>query len=97
MSNARPILAYALARAGDEPAAAAMLAELEQLASRQFISGIPLAIGYLGLGQHKRCLDWLEKGYQQRVWHTTLIGQDALFDPLRGVPRFDALREKVGL
>src|ERR1700719_1850861 len=59
-------LGYAYAISGDRAKAEEALRELEQLAKRQYVSPTAFATIYLGLGQKEKCLDWLEKAYEQQ-------------------------------
>jgi tetratricopeptide (TPR) repeat protein len=90
-------LGYAYAAAGERAKAKAMLAELDQMASRRFVSPSCTALVYLGLGDKRRALDWLEKAYEVRSQWLPLLKVDRIFDLLRSEPRFIALQKKVGL
>src|SRR5712692_4954542 len=59
-------LGYAYAISGERAKAEQVLRELEQLAKRQYVSPTAFATIYLGLGQKEKCLDWLEKSYEQQ-------------------------------
>jgi adenylate cyclase len=90
-------LGYAYAAAGERAKAKAMLAELDQMASHRFVSPTCTALVYLGLGDKRRALDWLEKAYEVRSQWLPLLKVDRIFDLLRSEPRFIALQKKVGL
>jgi adenylate cyclase len=90
-------LGYAYAKSGDRDKAQAILAELNQMSSRQFVSPFCTAIVYLGLGDTARALDGLEKAYEVRSQWMLWLKMDPMFDPLRSEPRFIALLKKVGL
>ena len=53
-----------------------------------------LALVYLGLGDHARALDNLERAHAADSQMMAWIGHDAMFDPLRAEPRFEALMKK---
>src|SRR6266705_2938350 len=59
-------LGYAYAISGERAKAEETLRELEQLGKRQYVSPTAFATIYLGLGQKEKCLDWLEKSYEQQ-------------------------------
>jgi hypothetical protein len=67
------------------------LRELEELAKTQYVSPTAFATIYLGLGEKEKCLDWLEKGYEQQdsaCWYRKI---DQIYDSVRGDLRFEAL------
>jgi tetratricopeptide (TPR) repeat protein len=91
-------LGYAYAAAGERAKAEAMIAELNQMSSRRFVSPFCTAIIYLGLGDKERALDRLENAYEVRSqWLPDLLKVDRVFDPLRTEPRFIELLKKVHL
>jgi TolB-like protein/Tfp pilus assembly protein PilF len=89
-------LGYAYAKSGDRTRAQAIITELNQTSSRQYVSPYYSAIIYLGLGDKRRALDGLEKSYEARDWLLLLLKMDRIFDPLRSEPRFIALLKKLG-
>ena len=90
-------LGYAYAMNGERGKAQAILAELNQMSSRRFVSPYCTAIIYLGLGDKKRALDGLEKAYEARSQFLVILKVDRMFDPLRSEPRFIELLKKVHL
>jgi adenylate cyclase len=90
-------LGYAYAATGERGKAEAMIAELNQMSSRRFVSPFCIAIIYLGLGDKERALNGLEKAYEARLQWLTFLKVDRVFDPLRADPRFIELLKKVGL
>src|SRR6266850_2755116 len=90
-------LGYAYAISGERAKAEVVLRELEQLAKRQYVSPTAFATIYLGLGQKEKCLDWLEKSYEQQDSACWYLKIDQIYDSVRNEPRFQALVEKIGL
>ncbi len=88
-------LGYAYAISGDRAKAEQALRELEQLAKRQYASPTAFATIYLGLGQKEKCLDWLEKSYEQQDSACWYLKIDQIYDSVRNEPRFQALVQKV--
>jgi TolB-like protein/Tfp pilus assembly protein PilF len=88
-------LGYAYAISGDRAKAAQSLHELEDLAKRQYVSPTAFATIYLGLGQKEKCLDWLEKSYEQQDSACWYLKIDQIYDSVRNEPRFQALVEKI--
>ncbi|PYI98613.1 MAG: hypothetical protein DMF00_12245 [Verrucomicrobia bacterium] len=88
-------LGYAYAISGDRAKAEQALRELEELAKRQYVSPTAFATIYLGLGEKEKCLDWLEKAYEQQDSACWYLKIDQIYDGVRNQPRFQALVQKV--
>jgi serine/threonine protein kinase/Flp pilus assembly protein TadD len=88
-------LGYANARLGKEREARQMIAQLERVSKRQYVSSYFIAIIYLGLGDLDQTFDWLEKAYEERSGFLAFIKVEPMLDALRGDPRFKALAEKI--
>jgi len=89
------LLGYAYARIGQKDKAMETLNELNQLASRRFVSPYHQALVYLGLGENSQAIDWLEKAYDKRSPWVIWLKVEPMFDPLRSDPRFQALYHKM--
>ncbi len=89
-------LGYAYAKSGDQANAEAIIAELNQMSSRRFVSPACTALVYLGLDEKQLALEGLEKAYEVRSQWLSLLKVDRIFDPLRSEPRFIELLKKVG-
>jgi eukaryotic-like serine/threonine-protein kinase len=90
-------LAFAYGAAGDRAAAMAELAELEKMSRNGSVLPFNKALVYLGLGDHARALDNLERALAADSQMMAWIGRDAIFDPIRSEPRFAALLKKMGV
>jgi serine/threonine-protein kinase len=88
-------LGYAYALSGDRAKAEQALRELEEMAKRQYVSPTAFATIYLGLGEKEKCLDWLEKAYEQQDSACWYLKIDQIYDRVRTEPRFQALVEKI--
>jgi adenylate cyclase len=88
-------LGYAYAVSGERVKAEVALRELEQLAKQQYVSPTAFATIYLGLGNKEKCLDWLEKAYEERDSACWYLKIDQIYDSVRNEPRFQALVQKV--
>jgi serine/threonine-protein kinase len=88
-------LAYALGKSGDRAGAMATIAQLKQISPAGDVAPFNMALLYLGLGDHARALDDLERAYtessQQLVW----LNDEPIWNPLRSEPRFTALMKKL--
>ena len=88
-------LAYAYGAAGDRAGAIAELESLKQMAKGGPVLPFNLALVYLGLGDHARALDNIERARAADSQMLPWLGQDAMFDALRAEPRFMALMQKL--
>jgi serine/threonine-protein kinase len=88
-------LGYANARLGKSREARQMIAQLERVSKRQYVSSYFIAIIYLGLGDLDQTFEWLEKAYQERSGFMAFINVEPMLDALRGDPRFNSLVEKI--
>ncbi|HEY7182043.1 MAG TPA: protein kinase [Blastocatellia bacterium] len=88
-------LGYANARLGKSREARQMIAQLERVSKRQYVSSYFIAIIYLGLGDLDQTFEWLEKAYQERSGFMAFINVEPMLDALRGDPRFNSLIEKI--
>jgi len=87
--------AYGLA--GRTEKARAVLAELEALGRKGYVSPYHFAYVYTGLGDVEHALDWLERAVAERTGPAYGIKGSFLLAPLRGHPRFRALLKKMNL
>jgi eukaryotic-like serine/threonine-protein kinase len=90
-------LGYVLARAGRRGEAEDVLADLEARGRTGYVSAVAFATVHLGLEQWQRALDWAERAYEERRGWLAYFKVNALVDPLRGEPRFEALLKKMRL
>ncbi len=88
-------LGYALAIAGERSKSEGALRELEDLAKDQFVSPSVFAAIYLGRGQKEKCLDWLEKAYEQQDSACWYLKIDQIYDCIRNEPRFERLLTRI--
>ena len=74
-----------------------MLDSLLALNERRPVDPADIAAIEVGLGNTGAALDWLERAYADRsALLLLLLGPHPAFDALRGDPRFQELRKKVG-
>jgi serine/threonine protein kinase/Flp pilus assembly protein TadD len=88
-------LGYANAQLGKSREARQMIAQLERVSKRQYVSSYFIAIIHLGLGDLDRTFEWLEKAYEERSGFMAFINVEPMLDALRGDPRFKALTERI--
>jgi TolB-like protein/tetratricopeptide (TPR) repeat protein len=101
MSNGRTgmgRLAYAYGRAGRTDSALAMIRVLTERYRRESVFPYSVALGYAGMGDRARALEWLERAVEEHDPNVALyLGTDPLLDSLRGEPRFQQLLRRIAL
>ncbi len=90
-------LGLAYGAAGDRARAMAELDALRKISPGGRVAPFSTALIYLGLGDRQRALDDLERALAGDSQMLPWIGLDAIFDPLRSEPRFQALLKKLNL
>ena len=68
-----------------------MLAQLERLRKRQYVSAYFSAMIYLGLGNRHEALTWLEQAYEERSGFLAFVNVEPMLDVVRGEERFENL------
>jgi serine/threonine protein kinase/Tfp pilus assembly protein PilF len=90
-------LGYALGRAGRTREAREILRSVEEIRRDQYVSPVALATVNLGIGDDEEALSWAERSCDERRGWLAYMDVNPLLDPLRGKPRFDRLRRRMGL
>jgi len=88
-------LAYAHGAAGDRGSAMAALEALKNMSKDGQVLPFNRALVYLGLGDHARALDNLERALAADSQMMAWLGRDAIFDALRSEPRSIALMKRL--
>jgi serine/threonine-protein kinase len=88
---------HAYAAAGRRAKALSVLAELEELSSRRYVSAYDIATIHVGLGDTASAMQWLERAYKERSDGLVYLGVDPRWDGMRSDPRFAHLVRRVGL
>src|ERR1700722_4038216 len=73
------------------------LAQLKQMARKQYVSPLEFASAYARLGQNDEVFQWLEKAYDDHVPLLVRIQQDSDLNSLHGDPRYQNLVKRIGL
>lgn len=84
-------LGYALAKAGKQAEARALLAELLKAAAERYVSAYNIALIHNGLGEREECLKWLERAYELRDQKMVFLKVEPKWNNLRSDPHFQAL------
>lgn len=91
------LLGHAYAISGRKSDALKELSKLQAAAAKRYIPPSYFAILWMGLGDNKQALTWLDRGYKDRSEHMLYLGLEPLVDPLRSDPHFVSLLKEVGL
>jgi TolB-like protein/Flp pilus assembly protein TadD len=89
--NILSAMGHVYALGGEQDRAREMLARLERMSRAAHVPSTAFAVVSVGLGEHERALDWLEKGVEARDPALTVLKGHPIYDPLRGYPRFHNL------
>jgi tetratricopeptide (TPR) repeat protein len=90
-TEATASLGFAYAMAGRRSEALAIVNQLQQLASRRYVSPLYFAIVYAGLRDSSHAVEYLNKAYEARHPGLVLIRIEPMFDGLRSDERFRQL------
>lgn len=90
-------LGHAQALAGKKTEAERVIARLQQLSKKQYVSPFQTAVVYAGLDNRKMALDELEKSRAERFNWLPFVRVDPVFQNLRSEERFIELARTLGL
>ena len=90
-------LGHGLAAAGRAADARAVLRELEDMASRRYVSPYRLALVHTGLGDKDAAFAALKDACDERAVGLVNVAVEPRFDPLRPDPRYRAVLRRMGL
>jgi TolB-like protein len=88
-------LAYSYARSGNRARAMALLEDLKKMSPGGEVAPANLALLHLGLGDHRRAIEELERAYAASSQSLVWLKIDRIYDPLRAEPRFIALMQRL--
>jgi serine/threonine protein kinase/tetratricopeptide (TPR) repeat protein len=93
----RAALAQTFATAGAAQEAIQVVDELNELAKQRYVAPHFFAGIYVGLGEHERAIEYLEKSCAEHCHWLIYLRIDPSMDDLRSDPRFQDLLRRVGL
>jgi serine/threonine-protein kinase len=82
--------------AGSRGEALKILSELNNLSKTRYVPAVRLALVHIGLGNFENALDCLEISADRRDLAVCTINVHPAYNPLRGEPRFQRLRARIG-
>jgi tetratricopeptide (TPR) repeat protein len=95
--SARAGLGYAYGVTGQRDKALQLVAQLQELGRRRYVSPYHLAVIHAGLGARTEAIGELEQAAGERYAWLVFLRVEPQFDGLRSDPRFGALVRRVGL
>jgi len=90
-------LGHVYAVTGKRSEAQALLEELKQFSTQEYLPATSIALIYVGLGEKDHAFAELQKGYEQRAFQMQWIRLDPRWDSLRSDPRFHDLMRRMGM
>jgi len=96
-AEATAALGYAYAISGRSAEAKRLITELNESAKHRYVSLGYQAIIYVGLGDKKQALKWLQEAYEERVGWLVYLNVDPRYDSLRSDPGFQELLQRMKL
>ena len=93
----RAALAHTYGKAGRAEDARRLLDDLTELAQRKYVAPQVFAGIHIGLGEHDRAMEYLEKSCAEHSHWLIYLHLDPSMDDLRDDPRFANLLKRVGL
>lgn len=101
LSGGSPLMRAALAQtlgiAGRKEEARQILADLRELATQKYVAPYFFAGIHVGLGDHERAIEYLERCYEEHSHWLIYLHFDPSMDDLRDHPGFQNLLMKIGL
>ena len=96
MTHPLSLVAYALAKSGDEPQARSVLAEMLTASRSRYVSPYSVALIYNALGEHKEALTWLERGFEAGDHKMNLLKVDPKWNNFHGDAHYEDLVRRIG-
>jgi hypothetical protein len=70
--------------------------ELDPRSEREYVAAYEIALVHIALGGSDAALARLERAAADRAHALAFLNVDPRLDPLRGHPRFERLRQRIG-
>jgi TolB-like protein/Tfp pilus assembly protein PilF len=96
-AESRSTLGHAYAVAGKRAEALKIIDELTALSKTTYVPPYNIAVVYAGLGDKDEAFAWLERAFQDRSSYLTWLTTDPELDNLKSDPRYEDLKQRVGL
>jgi TolB-like protein/DNA-binding winged helix-turn-helix (wHTH) protein/lipoprotein NlpI len=83
-------------RAGQKREARDILARLNTLSQKKYVTPYGMALVYVGLGEKDQALNWLDKALEERAHWLVWIRLDPRWNSIRDEPRFKTIVKRLG-
>ena len=93
----KAVLGVAYALSNNRDAANNVLAELEQLSRKRYVSPYDKALVCAGLDEKEKALEYLQKSYEEHSQKLVMLQVEPILDPLRDDSRFQDLLLRMNL
>ena len=90
-------LGHDYAVAGQTNEARRILAQLDEMARRRYVSAYDFAVVHAGLGDKDAVFTWLDKAFDEHSTWLAFLKGDYRLDPVRSDPHFSDLLRRIGL
>jgi TolB-like protein/DNA-binding winged helix-turn-helix (wHTH) protein/Tfp pilus assembly protein PilF len=101
LSNSSPpalaSLGHAYGVSGNLNGARKVLASLQQISKRRYVSAFDMAVVFAGIGDSENTFQWLEKAYAGLESQMAFLSVTRRLDSVRSDPRFAELLHRMGL
>jgi len=94
-TNMLATFAHVAALAGKETITHKIIAQLQEISQRMYVSSYDRASIAVGLGRTEEALEWLDRALQERAYLLIYLKVDPLMDPLRSEIRFQKLVQQI--
>jgi tetratricopeptide (TPR) repeat protein len=91
----RAALAHSYGLAGERRKVLALLRELEQIATKSYVSPYDFVLTSLALGESDRSMSWLTRSYEARSSYMPFVRTDPRLRPLHSDQRFAELVQRM--
>jgi len=88
---------YVYALQGRRREARAVLARMDSISRREYVTSYAMALVHAALGQTDSAFAWLDRGLEERTHWLVWLRRDRRWAPIRPDPRFEPLATRVGL
>jgi eukaryotic-like serine/threonine-protein kinase len=89
-------IAHALARSGKREAAGDILKQLQDDATKKYVSAYDIGVIHAGLNENDRALEWLNKAFEEYAGFMPFVYLDPRLKTLRSDARFQQLLRRMG-
>ena len=90
-------VAYTHARAGESARAREVLDRVLALRGQRHVPSDFVAMALMALGDREAAWEWLDRAVTERAHWLVFLDVDARYDGFRDDPRYEAIKQRVGI